>query len=48
VPLQFAGQTSQFATELELGETGVYEATVYAYDPATGNTGLDRVTFVIR
>ncbi len=48
VPLDFAGRTSQFATEIELEEPGVYDATVYAYDPANGNTGLDRVTFVLR
>lgn len=48
VPLSFAGQTSQFSTTLDLAEPGVYEATVYAYDKANGNTGLDRVTFMIR
>jgi len=48
IPLAYAGKTSQFDTEVELDEKGVYEATVYAYDPANGNTGLDRVTFVIR
>jgi hypothetical protein len=48
VPLAFAGKTSQFNTEIELDQKGVYNATVYAYDPANGNTGLDRVTFVIR
>ncbi|MGB6970274.1 MAG: hypothetical protein WBD76_13595 [Methyloceanibacter sp.] len=48
VPLAFAGKTSQFETEIELGDKGVYDATVYAYDAANGNTGLDRVTFVIR
>jgi len=48
IPLAYAGKTSQFDTEIELDEKGVYEATVYAYDPANGNTGLDRVTFVIR
>ncbi len=48
IPLKFAGQTSQFQTEVKVEERGVYEATVYAYDPANGNTGLDRVTFVVR
>lgn len=47
VPLAYAGKKSQFAAELEVKEKGVYEATVYAYDPANGNTGLDRVTFII-
>ena len=48
IPLEFAGATSQFATKIELNEPGTYEATVYAYDAANGNTGLDRVTFMIR
>lgn len=47
IPLAFAGQTSQFAAEFEIKEPGVYEADVYAYDPATGNTGLDKVTFIV-
>jgi hypothetical protein len=28
-------------------EPGVYDATVYAYDPSNGNRGLDRVTFIV-
>ena len=47
VPLAFAGKTSQFAAMLELAEAGLYEATIYAYDPANGNTGIDRVTFFV-
>jgi hypothetical protein len=45
--LQFAGTPSQFAGTWEIAEAGVYEATVYAYDPANGNTGLDSVTFLV-
>lgn len=45
--LAYAGEASQFAAELRVEEPGVYEAVVYAYDPANGNTGLDRVTFVV-
>jgi len=48
IPLAFAGKTSQFDAEIELDQKGVYDATVYAYEAANGNTGLDRVTFVIR
>ncbi len=47
VPLSYAGEPSQFETTLDAGGTGVYDATVYAYDPESGNTGLDRVTFII-
>lgn len=45
--LAYAGSASQFAGELALDEPGAYEAVVYAYDPANGNTGLDAVTFVV-
>lgn len=45
LPLRYAGETSQFAAELEIDAPGSYEVLVYAYDPANGNTGLDRTTF---
>ncbi|MFO7764414.1 MAG: hypothetical protein R6V61_11850 [Wenzhouxiangellaceae bacterium] len=45
--MSYAGQTSQFAGEFEIDESGVYDITVYAYDPRTGNTGLDRTTFIV-
>jgi hypothetical protein len=45
--LSYAGATSQFATELTFEQPGSYQAIVYAYDPKTGNTGLDKVTFGI-
>ncbi len=48
VPLSYAGKTSQFAADLELKQKGTYEATVYAYDPANGNTGVDSVTFMVQ
>jgi len=47
VPLGYAGATSQFGAEIDITETGTYEATVTAWQPATGNTGLDRVTFIV-
>lgn len=47
VPLRYAGETSQFVAELETAEPGSYEVAVYAYDPANGNAGLDRVTFIV-
>ena len=46
-PLAYAGQTSQFAATLPIDLPGLYEITVYAYHAATGNTGLDRTTFVV-
>ena len=45
--LQYAGKTSQFMGTCFVDEPGAYEATVYAYAPANGNTGLDRVTFIV-
>lgn len=46
--LQYAGEPSQFATQYEATEPGVYEVTVYAFDKTNGNTGLDATTFSVR
>ena len=47
LPMQYAGVPSLFSGTWSLKEAGVYEATVYAYDPANGNTGVDSVTFSV-
>jgi hypothetical protein len=47
VPLQYAGSTSQFTAKLKASVPGAYEITVYAYDPANGNTGVDKTTIVV-
>jgi hypothetical protein len=47
LPLRFAGETSQFVGEVETRQPGSYEVIVHAYDPANGNTGLDRTTFIV-
>lgn len=47
MPMAYAGQTSQFTGKVPVEESGVYDITVYAYDPQTGNTGLDRTTFIV-
>ena len=47
VPLAYAGATSQFAGTLKVDKPGTYEAVVYAYDGSNGNTGLDKVTFIV-
>jgi hypothetical protein len=47
MPLEYAGSASQFEGTWKVGAPGVYEAVVYAYDPADGNTGLDRTTFMV-
>lgn len=47
VALGYAGSTSQFAGSLTVEGPGLYDVVVYAYDPANGNTGLDRTTFMV-
>jgi hypothetical protein len=45
--LVHAGEPSHFAAELEGLGPGTYDVLVYAHDPANGNTGLDRTTFIV-
>jgi len=45
IDMKYAGETSQFAASLPLDGDGLYKVLVYAYDPANGNTGIDRTTF---
>jgi len=47
VALSYAGRTSQFEARLRDLAPGIWEATVYAHDPANGNTGLDRTSWRI-
>jgi hypothetical protein len=47
VPLKIQEKASTFAGKTNL-ETGNYGITVYAFDPATGNTGLDKTNIIIR
>ncbi len=47
LPLEYAGDPSQFTGTLAVSRPGSYEITVYAYDPQTGNTGVDATTFNI-
>jgi hypothetical protein len=46
-PLHYAGTRNRFAGSLSVEAPGTYEATIYAYDPETGNTGVDKVTFTV-
>jgi hypothetical protein len=48
VPLAYAGVTNRFSGTLTVDRPGAWEAVVYAYDPETGNTGLDRAAFRVR
>ncbi|MFO7901434.1 MAG: hypothetical protein R6U98_02140 [Pirellulaceae bacterium] len=47
VPLEYAGQTSQFHAALQIKRPGAYEVVVFAHDPANGNTGVDKTTFIV-
>ncbi len=47
VDLKFAGETSQFAGSVPVFGAGLYDVTVYAHNPANGNTGVDRTTFIV-
>lgn len=46
--MKYADKQSQYSTDIKTSGPGAYEITVTAYDPRTGNTGLDRTTFVVR
>lgn len=48
VPFEYAGSPSQFRVTLPTPDPGLYEVLAYAYHQATGNTGLDRTTFIVR
>ncbi len=47
VTLTFSGTTSQFNGSWTLPGVGFYEAVVYAYQPANGNSGMGKVSFFI-
>jgi len=46
-PLRYAGKASQFEADIPVQPQADYQVLVYAYDPATGNTGLHRVRFTV-
>ncbi|MEO6071939.1 MAG: hypothetical protein ABIP67_01455 [Burkholderiales bacterium] len=48
VSLPYAGKPSEFGGDIDITGKGQYEMTIYAYDPANGNTGLDRFTVTVR
>jgi len=47
IRLAHAGEIGQFAGVFPIPGPGPYDITVYAVDPRTGNTGLDRATIVV-
>ena len=46
IDLKALGKPSTFSETVQL-EGGDYEIQVYAYDPKTGNTGLDKVNIIV-
>lgn len=47
IDLAYAGAPSQFAGSVTVDAPGLYEVTVYAHNPRSGNTGLDSTTFMV-
>lgn len=47
VPLKLQ-DTSTFSAPLQAKSPGVYQLLVYAYDPRTGNTGVDQTSFIVK
>lgn len=46
VDMEFTGKESTFSSNISLPK-GNYEIVVYAFDPLTGNTGLDKVNVLV-
>lgn len=47
VPLKVYDKANTFEADLDLSQPGIYEVIIYAYDSRTGNTGVDKVNFVV-
>lgn len=47
VPFEYAGTPNLFQATLPTPEPGLYEVLAYAYHAETGNTGVDRTTFIV-
>lgn len=47
INLVATNKSSTFSAEVTL-KSGLYEVVVYAYDPVTGNTGLDRTNIIVQ
>jgi len=47
VPMAYANKVSTFEGVIEATKEGTYEVTVYSFDPATGNAGTDKTSFMV-
>lgn len=48
VPLEIQETMNTFSAPFTASAPGVYEILVYAYDPKTGNTGVDQGSFIVK
>jgi hypothetical protein len=48
IPLHLSEASNIFEGTLPVKQKGDYELDVYAYDPKTGNTGVDKINFVVQ
>jgi len=46
--MAFAGKSSTFEVDFSPEGSGVYQVTVYGFDPRSGNTGVDKTSFIKR
>ena len=46
-PLSYAGEPSRYAARWRPESPGTYLLEVWAYDAATGNTGIDRTSVIV-
>lgn len=47
IPMKVLDKVNTFEADAELSLPGAYEIIIYAYDSRTGNTGVDKVNFVV-
>ncbi|MBL6448139.1 hypothetical protein JMN32_17605 [Fulvivirga sp. 29W222] len=47
VSMEVKDKVNTFEADVDLQEPGTYEAIIYAYDDRTGNTGVDKVNFIV-
>lgn len=47
VPMEVKEKANTFEAAVDLSVPGLYEITIYAYDARTGNTGVDKVNFLV-
>lgn len=48
VPLSISDKANTFTGTLNARQAGLYQLTVYAYDPRTGNTGVSTTNFIVK